>query len=103
MPRKGCLRSLKVTNEGPLLELQRSRKQNQGRSYVRSNLTSLHLPDIFLIQETKMEEAAFLHVSQKIWKNKGKAAISSRGVYGSIGTLWNDKEFDAVTIKYSTH
>ena len=49
-----------------------------------------------------MEKAAFLQVSQKIWKNKGKAAISSRGASGGIGTLWNDKEFDAVAIKYNT-
>ena len=68
-----------------------------------SDLTSLHQPDIFLIQETKMEEAAFLHVSQKIWKNKGKATISSRGASGGIGTLWDDKKFDVVDIKYSTH
>ena len=44
-----------------------------------SNLISLHQLDILLIQETKMEEAAFLHVSQKFWKKGGKAAISSRG------------------------
>ena len=68
-----------------------------------SYLTSLHQPDIFLIQETKMEEAAFLHVSQKFWKNKGKDAISSRGASGGIGTLWNDKNFDVVDIKYNTN
>ena len=50
-----------------------------------------------------MEEAAFLHVSKIFWKNKGKVAISSRGAYGGIGTLWDDKKFDVVDIKYSTH
>ena len=68
-----------------------------------TDLISLHQLDIFLIQETKMEEVAFLHVSQKIWKKSGKAAISSRGASGGIGTLWNDKNFGAVHIKYSTH
>ena len=67
------------------------------------DLSSLHQSDVFLIQETKMEEATFLQVSQKIWKNKGKAAISSRGASGGIGTLWKDKEFDVVDIKYNTH
>ena len=68
-----------------------------------SDLTSLHQPDFFLIQETKMEEAALLHVSQKFWKKRGKAAISSRGASGGNGTLWDDKKFEAVAIKYSPH
>ena len=80
------------------------------------DLSSLHKPDIFLIQETKMEEAVFLQVSQKFWKSKGKDAISSkfwkrkgkdaissRGASGGIGTLWNDKEFDTVVVKHSNH
>ena len=68
-----------------------------------SALSSLHQPDIFLIQETKMDEDAFLQVSKKFWKYKGKDAVSSRGDSGGIGTMWNDKEYDAVDIKYSTH
>ena len=50
-----------------------------------------------------MEEAAFLQVSQKFWKNKGKAATSSKGASGGIGTLWKDKNFDVVDIKYNTY
>ena len=50
-----------------------------------------------------MEEDAFLQVSKKFWKYKGKAAVGSRGASGGIGTMWNDKEYDAVDIKYSTH
>ena len=67
------------------------------------DLSSLHKPDIFLIQETKMEEAVFLQVSKKLWKGKGKAAISSIGDFGGIGTLWNDKEFDTVAVKHNNH
>ena len=67
------------------------------------DLVSLHQPDIFLIQETKMEEAAFLQVSTKFWKKQGKAAISSRGASGGIGTLWDDKKFEAIDIKYSSN
>ena len=48
-----------------------------------------------------MEEAAFLHVSLKFWKKRGKAAISSRGASRGIGILWDDKKFEAVDIKYS--
>ena len=67
------------------------------------DLISLHHPDICLIQETKMEEAAFLQVSKKNWKKKGIAALSSRGASGGIGTLWDDKKFEVVDIKNSTH
>ena len=49
-----------------------------------------------------MEEAAFLHVSPKFWKKRGKAAISLRGASGGIGTLWDDKKFEVVDIKYSS-
>ena len=48
-----------------------------------------------------MEEATFLHVSPKFWKKRGKAAISLRGASGGIRTLWDDKKFEAVDIKYS--
>ena len=67
------------------------------------DLTSLYQPDIFLIQETKMEEDVFLHVTPKFWKKRGKAAISSRGASGGIGTLWDDKKFEAVDIKYNSY
>ena len=66
-----------------------------------SDLISLHQLDILLVQETKMEEVTFLHVSQKFWKKGGKVAISSRGASGGIGTLWDDKKFEVVEIKYS--
>ena len=65
-------------------------------------LTSLYQPNIFLIQETKMEEDAFLQVSIKLWKNSGRATISSRGASGGIGTLWDDKKFEAVDINYNS-
>ena len=48
-----------------------------------------------------MEEAAFLQVSIKFWKEKGKATISSSGAPGGIRTLWDDKKFEAIDIKYS--
>ena len=50
-----------------------------------------------------MEEAAFLQVSTKFWKKQGKAVISSRGASGGIGTLWDDKKFEAIDIKYSSN
>ena len=67
------------------------------------DLTSLHQPDIFLIQETKMEEVAFLHVSKKFWKKRGSPTISSMGASGGIGTLWDAKKYEAIDIKKIPH
>ena len=43
------------------------------------DLISLQQPNIFLIQETKMEESAFLHVSKKFWKKKGQRCNKLKG------------------------
>ena len=49
-----------------------------------------------------MEEVAFLQVSIKFWKKRGRAAISSRGASGGIGTLWDDRKFEVVDVKYNS-
>ena len=67
-----------------------------------TDLISLHHPDIFLIQETKMEEDVFLQTSTKFWKKRGKVAISSRGASDGIGTLWDNMKYEVVDIKYNT-
>ena len=39
------------------------------------NLIRIEAPDIFLIQETKMEDSNFLQTSKKLW-SKSKAKLS---------------------------
>ena len=75
---------------------------SKSKEEAMTDLISLHHPDIFLIQETKMEEYVFLQTSTNFWKKRGKAAISSRGASGGIGTLWDDTKYEAVDIKYNT-
>ena len=75
---------------------------SKSKEEAMTDLISLHHPDIFLIQETKMEEDVFLQTSTKFWKKRGKAAISSRGASSGIGTLWDDMKYEAVDIKYNT-
>ena len=70
---------------------------SKSKEAAMTDLISIHQPDILLIQETKMEEDVFLQVSLKFWKKRGKAAISSRGASRGIGTLWDDKKFEALT------
>ena len=76
---------------------------SKGKEEAMLDLISLHQPDILLIQETKMEEAAFLQVSKKIWKKKGSTALSSRGASEGIGTVWDDRKYEAVAIKNRNH
>ena len=67
------------------------------------DLITIHQPNILLIQETKLEETAFLQTSKKFWKKKGATALSSRGASGGIGTLWDERKFEAMAIKNNTH
>ena len=76
---------------------------SKGKEEAMLDLISLHHPNILLIQETKLEEIAFLQTSKKFWKKKGAAALSSRGASGGIGTLWDERKFEAIVIKNSTH
>ena len=39
----------------------------------------------------------------KILEKKGTTALSSRGASGGIGTLWDDRKYEAMAIKNSTH
>ena len=59
--------------------------------------------DILLIHETEMEKEAFLQVSANVWKKGGGTAVSSKGAFGEIGTLWDDHKFDLVETKHSSH
>ena len=50
--------------------------------------------EILLVQETKMEELAFLQASQFFWKNGNGIVVSARGASGGLGELWNSTNFD---------
>ena len=41
------------------------------------SLIRIEAPDILLIQETKMEDNAFLHASKKLWNKSDAKAISA--------------------------
>ena len=75
---------------------------SKSKEEAMTDLIYIHQPDILLIQETKMEEDIFLQVSLKFWKKKGKAASSSRGASGGIGTLWDDMKYEVVDIKHNS-
>eukprot|EP00253_Pinus_taeda_P018974 PITA_18974 len=63
-------------------------KEEAMKSLIRSDS-----PDILLIQETKMEDKAFLHIGKNLWKRSEGQAVSARGASGGLGTLWNTNKF----------
>ena len=67
------------------------------------NLIRIEAPDIFLIQETKMEDSVLLQVSIKLWSKSGAKSVSAHGASGGLGTLWNDSKFSLVSETLNTH
>ena len=45
-------------------------------------------PNVFLLQETKIDEDSLLSLSKKNWKKHVGLAVSARGYFGGIATLW---------------
>eukprot|EP00253_Pinus_taeda_P003930 PITA_03930 len=60
-------------------------------------------PDILLIQETKMEDKAFLHIARKLWKRSEGHVVSAHGVLRGLGTLWNTNKFLKIKEVANTH
>lgn len=50
-------------------------------------LIRIEVPDILLVQETKLEDSVFLQASKKLWNGSEAKAISARGASGGLGTL----------------
>ena len=65
------------------------------------DLIHISIPEILLVQVTKIEELDFLHVSQFFWKNGEGVEVSARGASGGLGTLWNPVKFDLTHSSYT--
>ena len=49
--------------------------------------------EILLLQETKIEEEAFLILRKNNWKFASGKAVSARVTCGGLATLWCDEKF----------
>jgi len=67
------------------------------------SLIRTEYPDILLIQKTKMEDKAFLHIARNLWKRGEGQAVSARGASGGLGTLWNANKFSKIKEVANTH
>ena len=68
-----------------------------------NSIIILEAPDILLIQETKLEDIAFLQASKKFWNKSGVHAISAHGASGGLGLLWNPNKFSLIFEYLNTH
>jgi len=61
------------------------------------------LPEVLLIQETKLEEEDLLHASNSFWKKGSGKVVSARGASAGIGTLWDTSKLDLIEEERNTH
>eukprot|EP00253_Pinus_taeda_P004161 PITA_04161 len=76
---------------------------SKAKEEAMNSLIRLEAPDILLIQETKLEDLAFLQASRKFWKKDGAHATSARGASGGLGSLWNPNKFSLISESLNTH
>ena len=66
---------------------------NPAKAEPVKNLLKMEPTDILLLQETKIEEAALLSISNLKWKKNTGVAVSARGTSRGLATLWFDDKF----------
>ena len=57
------------------------------------DLLKVNPSNILLLQETKIEEEAFLSISRSKWKKNVGVVVSARGTSGGLATLSYDDKF----------
>jgi exonuclease III len=67
------------------------------------DLIRMSNPEIFLIQETKMEEQDFLQASKAFWKKGQGIVVSTRGALGGLGTFWDTLKYDLISSEACMH
>jgi len=66
---------------------------NPSKAEAIKNLLKSKLPDILMLQETKIEGEALLELSKGKWKTKAGKVVSARDTCGGIATLWEADKF----------
>ena len=67
------------------------------------DLVRTMMPEVLLIQETKLEEEALLQASNAFWKKGPGRAVSARGASGGLATFWDSTKLGLVEEERTTH
>ena len=70
---------------------------------VVKNVLRMAPSEILLLQETKIEEEALLLIRNKNWNLNAGNAVSARGSYGGLATLWRDHKFQLKKVYATQH
>ena len=57
------------------------------------DLITMALPDVLLLWEAKIEASNLLSIRNHIWKNNAEKAVSARGSFEGLATLWSEDLF----------
>ena len=66
---------------------------NPEKAEAVKDILKIETPEILMLQETKIEGDTLLHISSNKWKKNAGKAISARGSFGGLTTLWAEEEF----------
>lgn len=60
------------------------------------DIVRVYLPQILLIQETKLEDLLLLQASKFFWHKGQGRAVKSRGISGGIASFWDSSKYDLI-------
>ena len=60
------------------------------------DLVRVMMPEVMLIQETKIEEDALLRASNSFWKKGPARDVSARGASGGLATFWDSAKLELI-------
>ena len=63
------------------------------KSEAAKSILKSELPEILMLQETKIEGEVLLELNKAKWKTKAGKAITARGTCGGLATLWEADKF----------
>ena len=67
------------------------------------DIVTMALPDVLLLQETKIEASNLLTINNQFWKKNTGQAVSARGSSGGLATLWSKDLFSLENSFVSQH
>lgn len=57
------------------------------------DIQKIDMPDILMLQETKLDENVTLTIGKEKWKKNAGMAVSARGASSGLATLWSSDKF----------
>ena len=67
------------------------------------DIIRMSMPEILLIQETKLEDSDLLLARKTFWKKGHGKALSLRGASGGFGTFWDNSKINLIEEESNTH